>query len=183
MGLGIKLGEMDRVGNRDSPPGQANCTHIAGGIKICRITVVHSGPAGIRDIAMNKVRRFACLLHMELIFVYNAGSGILNMLKDAVHKLVRPESYPCSLCALTYGAVSEKSVWRRFCRNDGRNMRFLHKDEFESEFDERFDYPVVLERTAGTDGSQNLSVVLASEALDGLGDVDEPICQLTFQGA
>jgi hypothetical protein len=38
---------------------------------------------------------------MELIFVYNADSGILNLLKDAVHKLLKAETYPCSPCAPT----------------------------------------------------------------------------------
>ena len=71
---------------------------------------------------------------MELLFVYNADSGILNLLKDAAHKLLKPSTYPCSLCALTYGAVSEKSAWRKFRNHDERNMRFLHKDEFETEF-------------------------------------------------
>jgi len=38
----------------------------------------------------------------KLIFVYNADSGLLNAMKDWAHKIVSPETYPCSLCALTY---------------------------------------------------------------------------------
>jgi len=111
---------------------------------------------------------------MELIFVYNADSGILNLLKDAAHKMLKPETYPCSLCALTYGAVSEKHRWREFRKGDGRNMRFLHKDEFEAEFGKRYEYPVVLEQ----DQPGCLSVVLNRQALDRLQDVDSLIFQL-----
>lgn len=30
---------------------------------------------------------------------------------DAAHKLISPATYSCSLCALTYGAVSMKRSW------------------------------------------------------------------------
>ena len=112
---------------------------------------------------------------MELIFVYNADSGILNLLKDAAHKILKPETYPCSLCALTYSAVSEKRRWRKFRKGDGRNMRFLHKDEFEAEFGQRYEYPVVLEQ----DQPGRLSVVLNRQTLDGLQDMDSLIFHLS----
>jgi hypothetical protein len=112
---------------------------------------------------------------MQLIFVYNADSGILNLLKDAAHKMLRPQTYPCSLCALTYGAVSEKRRWREFRENDDRNMRFLHKDEFEAEFNQRFDYPLILEQNSPPGEAGNLSVVFDSQALNELQDVDSLI--------
>ena len=108
---------------------------------------------------------------MELIFVYNADSGILNLVKDAAHKLLRPETYPCSLCALTYGAVSEKRRWREFRNNDKRNMRFLHKDEFEAEFGERYEYPVVLKQYSSSGETRMLSVLLDQKELNKLQDV------------
>ena len=118
---------------------------------------------------------------MELIFVYNADSGLINMLKDAGHKLLRPDTYPCSLCALTWGAVSEKSVWRRFRRQDGRKMRFLHKDEFERAFTQRFEYPVVLSRPGAAMPEEQLSVILSSKRLNELRDVDSLIHALAPQ--
>jgi len=48
----------------------------------------------------------------SLIFDYNAPDGLGAALIDAVHKIVAPESYPCSLCAVTYGAVSMKRRWK-----------------------------------------------------------------------
>ena len=70
---------------------------------------------------------------MKLIFVYNATSGKLNALFDIAHKVINPETYECSLCALTHGAFSEKKVWSKFKENTDIEMTFLHKDEFERE--------------------------------------------------
>jgi hypothetical protein len=66
----------------------------------------------------------------RLILVYNADSGWLNAVKDAVWKLVRPATYPCSLCALTYGWVSMHRAWRRFLERLPNATVFHHKDDF-----------------------------------------------------
>jgi len=65
----------------------------------------------------------------ELIFVYNAKSGLLNLLADAVHKIARPETYPCRLCAVTYGLTGMRSEWKAFLRHFGYPFVFLHRDE------------------------------------------------------
>ena len=49
-----------------------------------------------------------------LLFVYNADSGKLNALKDAIHKVVKPSTYPCSLCTVTYGNLGMKRTWKTF---------------------------------------------------------------------
>ncbi len=72
-----------------------------------------------------------------LLLVYNADGGWLNALRDAVHKLARPETYPCSLCALTYGAVSMRSEWQAFLDQLGLPVQFLYRDEFRSDLDSR----------------------------------------------
>ncbi len=56
------------------------------------------------------------------------------MLKDGLHKLLRPETYPCSLCALTYGAVSMRRAWRRFLDCLPHAKVFHHKDDFAAAF-------------------------------------------------
>ena len=61
----------------------------------------------------------------RLLVVYNADSGILNALGHAVHKLVKPETYPCSLCAITYGAVSMRKEWKSVCKRFVQNFRML----------------------------------------------------------
>ncbi|MDX1689131.1 MAG: hypothetical protein R3248_14200, partial [Candidatus Promineifilaceae bacterium] len=81
---------------------------------------------------------------MKLIFVYNAHSGLFNAALDGIHKLVSPESYPCELCALTYGAIAERDEWRQFRRRSEHEMVFYHKDEFEEAYEQTFTYPIVL---------------------------------------
>ena len=66
----------------------------------------------------------------RLIFVYNADGGLLNALKDAVHKIASPATYPCSLCALTYGWVSMRGRWRRFLASLTMAKVFHHRDDF-----------------------------------------------------
>ena len=70
----------------------------------------------------------------RLILVYNAPSGWLNAIKDAVWKVVRPATYPCSLCALTYGWVSMHGSWRRFLERLPHTTVFHHKDDFAATF-------------------------------------------------
>jgi hypothetical protein len=65
----------------------------------------------------------------HLILVYNADSGLLNAAKDAVWKVVRPTTYPCSLCALTYGWVSMHGRWRRYLARLPQAKVFHHKDD------------------------------------------------------
>jgi len=70
----------------------------------------------------------------RLILIYNADGGVLNAMKDAVHKIVRPASYPCSLCALTYGWVAMHSDWRRFVFRLPMGKMFLYRDQVEKVF-------------------------------------------------
>jgi len=70
----------------------------------------------------------------KLIFVYNADSGILNAMKDWAHKIVAPETYPCSLCALTYNNLGMRRPWKEFIRELGYEIKFLHRDELAKEY-------------------------------------------------
>jgi hypothetical protein len=72
--------------------------------------------------------------HQRLLLVYNADSGIINALMHAVHKQVSPETYPCSLCAITYGAVSMHVEWRRFLDSLQMEVVIHHKDDFEETY-------------------------------------------------
>ena len=70
----------------------------------------------------------------KLIFVYNADSGILNSLKDWAHKIISPETYPCSLCTLTYDNLGMRRTWREFIEELECDVEFLHRDEFAEQF-------------------------------------------------
>jgi hypothetical protein len=70
----------------------------------------------------------------KLIFVYNADSGVINLVKDFWKKILRPSSYECNLCFQTFGAFSMKKDWKSFINNLNIDTEFLHRDEFEKEY-------------------------------------------------
>ncbi|MEL6878102.1 MAG: hypothetical protein AAGL68_08410 [Pseudomonadota bacterium] len=108
----------------------------------------------------------------QLLIVYNADGGILNALVHAVHKSVFPATYPCSLCAITYGTVSMRKVWKKFL--DGLNMEkvFHHRDDFAADYlGHEFELPAILIREG--DGAPEMLV--AREQLDQMSDVAELI--------
>ena len=70
----------------------------------------------------------------RLICVYNADTGLIQALMHAVHKQLWPETYPCSLCALTYGAVSMRGDWKAFWQSLEHEVDFYHRDDFTRDF-------------------------------------------------
>ncbi|MEM6997881.1 MAG: hypothetical protein AAF413_03130 [Patescibacteria group bacterium] len=82
----------------------------------------------------------------ELVFTYNADSGIANALIDYGKKYLAPGSYDCQLCMLSYGPFGMKRDWKKFIESLDADVRFLHKDEFESEFpDWNVDHPSLID--------------------------------------
>lgn len=70
----------------------------------------------------------------KLIFVYKADSGLFNVIKDLIHKNISPETYPCSLCAVTWDNLGMKREWRQFVQSLDRSVEFLHRDELEEKY-------------------------------------------------
>jgi hypothetical protein len=82
---------------------------------------------------------------MEIILTYNAQSGLKNAILDSFHKIFSPSTYPCDLCALTYGHFSENSHWKKFRMRSNIQISFYHIDEFEAKFGKlNYRYPVAL---------------------------------------
>ncbi len=67
---------------------------------------------------------------VELIFVYNADSGLWNGYMDMLHKVVSPKTYACNLCAITYGTFSMNKEWKTFVSGLPAKLTFLHRDEW-----------------------------------------------------
>jgi hypothetical protein len=65
----------------------------------------------------------------EIVFVYNADGSVAGKVKDFLHKIVRPSTYDCQLCAVTYGFAGMKSEWRNFVASVDASVAFLHRDE------------------------------------------------------
>lgn len=90
------------------------------------------------------------------------------------HKIMSPQTYPCSLCAITNGVLSERKEWKAFREKSELEMEFLHSDEFKkqyaSKFGYKFTFPIVLEDNAG-----ELQVLISTEKLDELDSVQDLI--------
>jgi hypothetical protein len=81
---------------------------------------------------------------MELIFVYNAKTGLFNKATDFAHKILSPETYNCSLCSITYSNFSIHSEWAEFVRSLKIPVTFLYKNTFKVTYPNIFtDYPVI----------------------------------------
>ncbi len=65
-----------------------------------------------------------------LVFVYNADEGVGAALLDAAHKILRPDTYACDLCAITYGAVSMRSEWKAWLTAQPFAAEFHHRQDF-----------------------------------------------------
>ncbi|HEX2572805.1 MAG TPA: hypothetical protein VH877_24860 [Polyangia bacterium] len=66
----------------------------------------------------------------RLVFVYAADSGLLNTAIDMAHKILSPTTYPCQLCALTYGPLGMRRRWAAFVKRLPYPAVFLHRNEF-----------------------------------------------------
>ncbi len=80
----------------------------------------------------------------QLVFVYNAGSGLFSSLSDFAHKIISPSTYQCNLCTLTYGNFKIKNEWKNFIQQSPIETLFLHKDEFEKQYQMNIALPSIL---------------------------------------
>ena len=81
---------------------------------------------------------------MRLVVVYNANAGLLAGAKDSLHKLFAPATYPCSLCALTYGLIGMRREWRSFLGGIGAACVFHHRPDFRAAYPQAANWPLPL---------------------------------------
>ena len=67
----------------------------------------------------------------NLIFIYNAESGMVNTILDYIHKVVSPETYECNLCILTYNNYGKIKEWDTFINILPHNVEFKYRDDLE----------------------------------------------------
>jgi hypothetical protein len=105
----------------------------------------------------------------KLIFVYNADSNVISLVKDFWHKLLRPSTYQCRLCGVTYGVFGMKREWKKFIRNLSINVEFLHRDEFEDKYDIKdAQYPSAFINEEG-----RLRLLISAEEMNLVNSLDE----------
>ena len=71
---------------------------------------------------------------VKLIFVYNANAGIAAGIMDSIHKTISPATYPCSLCAITYGAVRMDPRWKAWLKAQPFKSVFYHRPDFRAAY-------------------------------------------------
>ena len=105
----------------------------------------------------------------QMLIVYNADSGAVNAVLHALHKAFKPETYPCSLCALTYGTVSMHGQWKRFLDTLPLDIVFHHKDDFAEAYPgAQPDLPAILV----TRGESSPDMLVPAQELDTLASLD-----------
>ena len=105
----------------------------------------------------------------KLVFVYNADSGVINIVKDFWHKLVRPSTYQCNLCAQTFSTFGMKKDWKKFINNLDIEAEFLHKDEFEEKYGiSDATYPSAYLKNGNT-----FDLLINQEEMNGVKSLDE----------
>lgn len=83
---------------------------------------------------------------MRLLFVYNADGDLGSRLIDAAHKVISPATYPCGLCAITYGPLGMRPAWQAFVDALPVPVAFLHREAFHARYGDR-PLPAVLFET------------------------------------
>ncbi|MBC8082944.1 MAG: hypothetical protein H7Z21_06995 [Hymenobacter sp.] len=101
---------------------------------------------------------------IELLFVYNADSGLLNAAVDYFHKILSPATYTCSLCAVTYGNRGMRPDWREFVAQLPVQTIFLHRNELREKHPELAHYP--LPAAFRRDAGNSWRLFLTSHELD-----------------
>lgn len=105
---------------------------------------------------------------MDLIFVYNTEADVISSVLDYAHKVFKPETYKCELCALTHHNFGERKVWKEFKSKTNANLSFWYIRQFEKEFEQQFEYPVILEKTYET-----LNIVMNKSQLKEFHEVED----------
>lgn len=92
---------------------------------------------------------------------------------DYAHKLLKPSTYKCDLCALTHHNLGQRKSWKEFKAKTDANLSFHYVSGFEKKFNESYDYPVVLLRK-----DQENKVVLSNIELSRIKTIEDLIANI-----
>ena len=106
----------------------------------------------------------------ELIFVYNAKSGMVNEFLDFTHKILRPSTYNCNLCAISYGNFTMKKKWSDYISSLPVRSTFTYKDKVSEYGYNNIELPSIIFRN----GSRS-KVIISSEEINKLKKIDQLI--------
>ena len=64
-----------------------------------------------------------------IFFVYNSKDDFYTIISDTFHKALKPDTYPCQLCKLTYNTVSKKKRWKEYLATLEHESHFFYKQD------------------------------------------------------
>ena len=108
--------------------------------------------------------------NLELIFIYNAKSGVVNELIDFAHKIVSPETYDCNLCVISYGAFSMKKKWSTYIETLPFKSTFTYKDKFSKNGYSNIKFPSVFIRS-----NEKLDEIISATEINEIKNLDQLI--------
>ena len=112
-----------------------------------------------------------------LLFVYNADTGLFSVMTDYAHKIISPKTYPCNLCAITYGNMGMNKKWKEYIDNLTIPIEFLHRDEFLKRYDLK---DTQLPATFIKKG-ENIAVLIDHSEINGCTSVEELMDLVTMK--
>jgi len=65
---------------------------------------------------------------MEILFVYNANSGLFNAITDYVHRQISPSTYSCNLCLITHDNWDRNQRWSTYIDSLPIKVGFMYKN-------------------------------------------------------
>ena len=111
----------------------------------------------------------------KLVFVYNADSGVFNLLTDVAHKIFSPQTYSCNLCAITHSNFGMKNEWKEYLETLDTPLEFLHADEFETKYQfGKVELPAVFKEENGS-----LILMVNAAAINECNSIDDLKQRLT----
>lgn len=114
--------------------------------------------------------------NLELIFIYNAKSGVVNELIDFAHKIISPETYDCNLCAISYGPFSMKKKWSTYIETLPFKSTFTYKDKFSKDGYNNIKFPSVFIRS-----NEKLDEIISATEINEIKDLDQLIVLLNHK--
>lgn len=106
----------------------------------------------------------------QLIFVYNATADPASRMIGFAHKLISPQTYPCQICNLTWGAVKMRKDWEAFVSKIPFQVSFEYRDQWKA----YQAFPLVILREDGED-----RVLLSPEQINKMETLQDLIGLLT----
>ena len=105
----------------------------------------------------------------RLLIVYNAEAGIAAGIKDSLHKLLKPDTYPCSLCALTHGTLRMDHRWKQFLARVPLDVRVYHRPDFRARYpDLDLALPTIL-----VERGRDIELLIGADELARIGSIED----------